>query len=54
MGKTKILVIEDEKKIVEIVRTYLNSAGYQASIASDGTSGLVQAEASSPDLIILD
>jgi len=54
MGKTKILIIEDEKKIAEIVKTYLNSAGYQVSIASDGTSGLAQAETFSPDLIILD
>lgn len=50
----KILVIEDEKKIAEIVRTYLNSAGYQVSIAFDGNSGLEQAEVFSPDLIILD
>lgn len=50
----KILVIEDEKKIAEIVRTYLNSAGYQVSIAVDGNSGLEQAEVFSPDLIILD
>lgn len=50
----KILVIEDEKKIAEIVRTYLNSAGYQVRIAFDGNSGLEQAEVFSPDLIILD
>lgn len=54
MAKAKILVIEDEKKIAEIVRTYLNSAGYQVSIAFDGNSGLEQAETLSPDLIILD
>lgn len=54
MGKTKILVIEDEKKIAEIVRTYLISAGYRVSIAFDGNSGLEQAEAFSPDLVILD
>jgi len=54
MGKAKILIIEDERKIAEIVRTYLNSAGYQVSIAFDGNSGLEQAETFSPHLIILD
>ncbi len=54
MAKSKILVIEDERKIAEIVRIYLNSAGYQVSVASDGISGLAQTETFSPGLIILD
>ncbi|MFC2004764.1 response regulator [Chloroflexota bacterium] len=50
----KILVVDDEKKIVEILKAYLERDGYQVSTAYDGLSALELARSGSPDLIILD
>ncbi|MDR0616277.1 MAG: response regulator transcription factor [Synergistaceae bacterium] len=50
----KILVIEDEAKIAEALLAYLKSAGYEASAASDGESGLSAFNSLNPDLVILD
>jgi len=49
----KILVIEDEKKISEIVKAYLEKEGYAVILAETGGDGL-KALRESPDLIILD
>jgi DNA-binding response OmpR family regulator len=49
----KILVIEDEKKISEIVRAYLEKEGYGVVLAAIGNEGL-KALKENPDLIILD
>lgn len=51
---TKILVVDDEKKIVEIVKAYLEKEGFQVIIAYDGKSALENARRELPDLIILD
>jgi len=53
MPKT-ILVIDDEPKIVEICRDYLNAAGYAVVTADDGPKGLATARREKPDLIVLD
>lgn len=51
---TKILVVDDEKKIVEIVKAYLEREGYEVIAAFDGKAALEAAEQQSPDLVILD
>jgi DNA-binding response OmpR family regulator len=50
----KILIIDDEPKIVEICGDYLRAAGYQVVTAGDGAQGLGVARRESPDLIVLD
>ncbi len=50
----KILVVDDEKCIVDIVKAYLERDGYQVIVAYDGKSALEQARRQHPDLIVLD
>jgi len=50
----KILVVDDEKKIVDIVKAYLEKEGYNVITAYDGKIALEIANQQSPDLIILD
>jgi two-component system, OmpR family, response regulator len=50
----KILVVDDEKKIVDIIRAYLEKDGFQVSSAYDGKTALNIAANQQPDLIILD
>lgn len=51
---TKILVIDDEPTIVNLVQAYLKPEGYEVFTATDGPSGLKAARAFKPDLLILD
>jgi two-component system alkaline phosphatase synthesis response regulator PhoP len=51
---TKILVIEDEANIRELITYNLASEGYELITAEDGEEGLSLAEAENPDLILLD
>jgi two-component system, OmpR family, alkaline phosphatase synthesis response regulator PhoP len=51
---TKILVIDDEPSITNLVSAYLKPEGYQIHTAADGPSGLKAARAFKPDLVILD
>ena len=50
----KILIVEDEPDVAELVAFNLNRSGYTAIIAHDGLSGLDTAWAEEPDLILLD
>lgn len=50
----KILVVEDEISIQTIVRTYLESAGYDVSIVDNGPDAIIEAGRIRPSLIILD
>ena len=50
----KILVIDDEPSIVNLVTAYLKPEGYEVHTAMDGPSGLKAARVFKPDLIILD
>jgi len=50
----KILVIDDEVKIVEICSDYLHAAHFDVITASDGLQGLTLARAQKPDLVVLD
>jgi len=50
----KILVIDDEPSITNLVTAYLKPEGYEVFVASDGNAGLKSARTFKPDLIILD
>jgi two-component system alkaline phosphatase synthesis response regulator PhoP len=50
----KILVIDDEQSILDLISAYLRPEGYQVYTASDGPSGLKAARAYKPDLVVLD
>jgi phosphate regulon transcriptional regulator PhoB len=50
----RILIIEDDKDIVELVRYNLEKEGFQVSAEGDGLNGLAQAKKSPPDLLLLD
>jgi len=54
MSKQQILVVDDEPKILNIVKAYLEKDGYRVLTARDGKEGLDVARRESPDLIILD
>ncbi len=49
-----ILVVDDERNIVELVRLYLEKEGFAVVAASDGEQALVQFERTAPSLVILD
>ncbi len=50
----KVLIIEDDRSLVEILTYNLRQAGYEVYAAYDGMDGLSQAQLKSPDIIILD
>ena len=52
--KKKVLIVEDEKNIVDILRFNLQRAGYDTLEAFDGQDGLDKALSENPDLILLD
>jgi two-component system, OmpR family, alkaline phosphatase synthesis response regulator PhoP len=54
VAKEKILVVEDEEDILELVRYNLGREGYQVSGATTGEDAIREAKAQGPDLIILD
>lgn len=54
MAEAKILIIDDEESILNLVSSYLRPEGYEVYTASDGPSGLKAAQAYKPDLIVLD
>lgn len=54
MGKQKILIVEDENDIRELIMFHLHREGYELYEAADGKEALYQARAKRPDLIILD
>jgi len=49
-----ILVVDDEPRIAQIARDYLEEAGFRVITASNGNDALAAARRSSPDLIVLD
>lgn len=54
MAKKKILIVEDERQLVEMVKMRLEASGYEVIAAYDGQEGLDLARRQRPDLIILD
>jgi DNA-binding response OmpR family regulator len=54
MAGKKILVVEDDALIRELVKMNLESAGFTIVLAMDGFQGLEMARTENPDLIVLD
>jgi DNA-binding response OmpR family regulator len=54
MAKTRILVIEDDRSLAEVLTYNLKQAGYDVLLAMDGQDGLLQAQIKSPEIVILD
>ncbi|MFN0056711.1 MAG: response regulator [Planctomycetales bacterium] len=54
MGKTKILIIEDERALVEVLTYNLKKEGFEVLSATDGQDGLRRAQTNLPDLVLLD
>jgi DNA-binding response OmpR family regulator len=53
-GKPKILVIDDEENICELITMYFEKAGYEVVCTSDGTNAVETIREQKPDLVILD
>ena len=51
---TKILVIDDDSNICELLRMYLEKEGYEVRTASDGSEGIAVFRMYEPDLVLLD
>lgn len=51
---TTVLVVDDNKKIVEVLAEYLEAAGYRAAIAYDGPEAIEKAQHERPALALLD
>jgi two-component system KDP operon response regulator KdpE len=54
MNRFRILVVDDEERIVNLLRVKLKALGYEVLTASDGVGAVEQAQAQEPDLIVLD
>jgi two-component system alkaline phosphatase synthesis response regulator PhoP len=51
---SKVLIVDDDKKLVRLIEKYLNKEGFQTRTANDGSSGLSEVMYFNPDVIILD
>ena len=54
MSQKTILIVDDEKDIVEVVKKRIEFAGYNVKCAYDGKEALFMIEQEAPDLIVLD
>lgn len=54
MSRKKVLVVDDDAKVVEVLKLYLNHAGCEVITAYTGTEGLRLAREAHPDLVVLD
>lgn len=54
MTKKKILIVEDEKVLLDVLRTKLTKEGFDVHTAENGEEGVRQARVVKPDLILLD
>ena len=52
--KPKILIIDDEIHIVELIRFNLETSGYEVDIAYDGLDGYLKIKENAPQLVLLD
>ena len=50
----KILIVDDDTNICELLRLYIEKEGYEASIANDGEDRLENVDSVNPDLVLLD
>jgi CheY-like chemotaxis protein len=54
MDAPRILVVDDEEDVVELLRLVLGKKGFEVQAASSGMEGLARAQSTLPDLIVLD
>ena len=54
MGRNKILIVEDEQDISEMIAYNLEKEGFETALASDGEDALPLARSERPDLVVLD
>jgi DNA-binding response OmpR family regulator len=54
MANPRILVVDDDRKIVDLIRLYLEKDGYRVLVAYDGRQALELAHQREPDLVVLD
>lgn len=54
MDRTKILVVDDDNNICELLRLYLEKEGYNAICAYDGQEALIKLKTENPSLVLLD
>lgn len=54
LNKTKILVVDDDSHISEVVKLYLEKEGYEVYVAEDGAEGVNKFKAVQPKLVVLD
>ena len=54
MANEKILVVDDDANICELLRLYLTKEGYQVTVANDGEEGLEKFNQVKPDMVLLD
>ena len=54
MPRTKILVVEDDRSLADVLKYNLHQAGYDVACAHDGRDALEKAKSKMPDLVLLD
>jgi two-component system phosphate regulon response regulator PhoB len=54
MNSARVLIVEDDRSLADILAYNLKQAGYEVLAAYDGQDGLTQAQIKSPDIVILD
>src|SRR5262245_33682882 len=54
MPKARILIVEDDRTLTEVLVYNLKQVGYEVLTASDGKDGLTQSQLKLPDLVVLD
>lgn len=54
MMDTKILVVDDDPNISDLLKTYFENEGYEVKVATDGVEGLNYFKMYEPDLVLLD
>ena len=54
MPAGRVLVVDDEDNVTEIVQEYFTSLGYEVDVAHDGVEALRRAAAIRPDVVLLD
>ena len=52
--KNKILIVDDEKNICELIRLYVEKEGFEAIIATDGGAAIEKFKKFAPDMVLLD
>lgn len=54
MGNTKILIVDDERNICELIRLYVEKEGFKSITAYDGDDAVMKFNAENPDIVLLD